>query len=91
MAIDCAVPRREEDMAPSHSQASITRGLPSIPSIASLHTSPGHAFADAPQGFCDMQVPPGVAQGGADGLSERLLDARISPSHTRATRGSHEL
>ncbi len=56
MAIDCAVPRREEDAAPSHSQASITRGLPSIPSIASLHASPSHAYADAPQGFCDMQV-----------------------------------
>lgn len=56
IAIDEAAPRREEDAAPSHSQASITRGLPSIPSIASLHASPGHAFPDPSQGFYDMQV-----------------------------------
>ncbi|KAK9827371.1 hypothetical protein WJX81_002984 [Elliptochloris bilobata] len=66
VAIDCAVPRREEDVAPGHSQASITRGLPSIPSIASLHASPGHAFADVSQGFCDVQ---GMDLGAADDLN----------------------
>jgi len=57
VAIDCAVPRREEDAAPSHSQASITRGLPSIPSIASLHASPGHGYVDH-SGLRDMQARP---------------------------------
>jgi len=57
VAIDCAVPRREEDAAPSHSQASITRGLPSIPSIASLHASPGHGYVDH-SSLRDMQARP---------------------------------
>ena len=51
-------------MAHSHSQASMTRGLPSIPSIASLHASPGHMFPDASQGFYDMQVLPTLVVGG---------------------------
>ena len=77
VAIDSAVPRREEgartdDDLSASSMVSLSRGLPSVPSIPSLHSPPSHHPQQAAQ-----QQHPGAQHhpGGPHHPSSAYLDA----------------